>query len=339
MIEGIREAHVTNWFVDNIPDVLPPLSFELIAGGRSNLTFKVTDAGGHGYVLRRPPIGAVLESAHDMGREYKIISSLGPTDIPVAPALGLCRDKSVNDADFYVMRFVEGRVYGDSIDAAEIPFDRRREIGFHALDILARLHRICPDDVGLGDLGRKQDYAVRQVQRWIRQWEHSKTDEVPEMEEIGRLLQENIPVQIDATIVHGDFRLGNFILRDHRVAAVLDWELCTLGDPLADVGWLLNWWYRADEVELGRGDHAPTAVGGFPTREELIAYYEEATGRDLSRVNYFRALSYWKLATIAQGVYRRYREGAMANDATADVSAFKDRMLRHARSAMQMLKG
>jgi len=157
------------------------------------------------------------------------------------------------------------------------------------------------------------------------------------MEEAGRLLRENIPPQTESTIVHGDFRIGNFIVRDHHISAVLDWELCTLGDPRADMAWVLNWWYSADEIELGKGDSAPTAAGGFPSREELVAFYERATGRDLSRVNYFRALSSWKLATIAQGVYRRYAEGMMGETSAAELSHFKQRFSRHARLALDLL--
>jgi aminoglycoside phosphotransferase (APT) family kinase protein len=337
MVDGIDAKNVTKWFLENIPGVVPPLSFELIAGGRSNLTYKVIDADKEGFVLRRPPLGHVLESAHDMGREFKIIHSLGPTDLPVAPALGLCKDKSVNGADFYVMKFVKGRVYTDSIDAVDIPEDQRMALGYNVFENLVRLHNINPDDVGLGDLGKKEDYVARQVRRWTKQWENSKTEEVPEMEEVGRLLKENIPEQIGASIAHGDYRIGNFILKDYRVAAILDWELCTLGDPLADVGYLLNWWYTADEVDLGKGDGAPTAVGGFPTRDELIAYYEKATGRDLSRINYYRALSYWRLAAISQGVYRRYMEGVMADSSDIDPSFFKNRLLRMAKIALEML--
>lgn len=337
MVAGIKSDSVTQWFVDHIPDVHPPLTFTLIAGGRSNLTFKVTDMEGQGYVLRRPPTGHILESAHDMGREFKIISSLGHTDIPVAPTLGLCRDKAVNDADFYVMRFVAGRVFGDSVAGSDVPFDKRRGIGFHALDVLIRLHRVNPDDIGLGDLGQREDYAGRQVRRWIKQWENSKTEEMPEMEKLGNWLRENIPAQEGSAIVHGDFRLGNFILQDHRIAAVLDWELCTLGDPRADVGWLLNWWYSADEVNLGQGDQAPTAVGGYPTREELIDYYQRETGRDLSCVNYYRALSYWKLAVIAQGVYQRFLTGAMGDISSDRLSLFKGQIQRSAKSALAMI--
>lgn len=337
MVDGIHTENVTQWFLENIPGVVAPLSFELIAGGRSNLTYKVLDADQNGYVLRRPPLGHVLESAHDMGREYKIISSLGPTNIPVAPALGLCKDRDVNGADFYVMKFVEGRVYTDSTDAVDIPEDQRRDLGFNVIENLVQLHKINPDDVGLGDLGKKEDYVARQVRRWTRQWEKSKTEEVPEMEEVGRLLKENMPVQIGTSIAHGDYRIGNFIIKDNRIAAILDWELCTLGDALADVAYLLNWWYTADEVELGKGDGAPTAVGGFPTRDELIDYYEKATGRDLGQINYYRALSYWRLAAISQGVYCRYVEGVMGDTGDIDPVFFKDRLLRLANLALEML--
>lgn len=338
MIDAIHTKNVTKWFVEHIPGVSPPLSFEPIGGGRSNLTYQVTDAEKKKYVLRRPPLGHVLESAHDMGREYKIISCLGPTDIPVPPSLGLCKDRSVIGADFYVMGLVEGDVYTDSIDAVAIPENERYDLGMNVIDVLVRLHAVNPDEVGLGDLGKKEDYVARQVRRWTRQWEKSKTENVPDMEEAGRLLKENIPEQIGASIAHGDYRIGNFIIRESRVAAVLDWELCTLGDPLADVGYLMNWWYTPDEVELGKGDGAPTAVGGFPSREDLIAYYERATGKDLSQINYYRALSYWRLAAISEGVYRRYIEGVMGDTGEMEPSYYHKRIFGLARAAVELLK-
>jgi aminoglycoside phosphotransferase (APT) family kinase protein len=288
--------------------------------------------------MRRPPISHVLESAHDMAREYTIISCLGPTDIPVPPALGLCQDKSVNGADFYVMRFVEGRVYEDSMSIEEIPFAMRRPLGFEIADILARLHRVDPDSVGLGELGRRTNYAQRQVRRWLKQWENSRTEEVQEIEEVGQWLKEHVPEQSEVTIVHGDFRIGNFIVNNHQIAAVLDWELCTLGDPRADVGWLLNWWQSADEVERGKGDQAPTAAGGFPSREEILDAYQEKTGRDLSWVNYFRALSYWRLAVISAGVYKRYFEGAMGKSDKKELERFKSAYRHQARKAHEMIE-
>jgi aminoglycoside phosphotransferase (APT) family kinase protein len=340
-VEGIHAEHVTAWFKENIPGVTLPLSFNLITGGRSNLTYKVVDAKQQTFALRRPPLGLVLESAHNMGREHKIISALGLTDIPVAPALGLCQDKSVNEADFYVMGFVEGQVYTSSLQAENIPVADRSALGLNIIDTLVQLHRIDPDRIGLGDLGKKEDYVARQVRRWTKQYENTKTDDIPEMEELARLLKDKMPVQVGSAIAHGDYRPGNLMINDNRVAAILDWELCTLGDPLADLGYLLNWWYRPDEVALGEKDDAPTAIEGFPSRQELIDYYAENTGRDLSQINYYRALSYWRLAAIYQGVYKRYLEGAMGeSDSSGELfmTQFMERMLRVSNLALDNLK-
>ncbi|MBT4265036.1 MAG: phosphotransferase family protein [Deltaproteobacteria bacterium] len=340
-VEGIHAENVTTWFEENVPGATPPLSFSLITGGRSNLTYKVVDAKQQTYVLRRPPLGLVLESAHNMGREYKIISALGKTDIPVAPALGLCQDRGVNEADFYVMGFVEGQVYTSSVQAAGIPTADRKSLGLNTIETLVQLHRIDPDTIGLGDLGKKEDYVARQVRRWTKQYENTKTDDLLEMEEVGRLLKDNIPVQVGSSIAHGDYRLGNLMVNNNRVAAILDWELCTLGDPLADLGYLLNWWYRADEVDLGDDDDAPTAVAGFPSRDDLISYYAENSGRDVSRINYYRALSYWRLAAIYQGVYKRYVEGVMGDKGSSGdlfITQFKERVLRLSRLALDKLK-
>ncbi|MBU2643256.1 phosphotransferase family protein [bacterium] len=337
-VEGIHTDNVTAWFREHIPGITPPLAFSLMTGGRSNLTYLVVDADRQAYVLRRPPLGQVLESAHNMGREFSIISALGPTGIPVAPAMGLCRDKSVNEADFYVMRFVEGHVYSSSLQAAKIPRTQRRALGLNVIETLVRLHRIDPDAVGLGDLGKKEDYVARQVHRWTKQYENSKTEEIPEMEAVGRLLKDSIPVQVGATIAHGDYRFGNLMVNDNRVAAILDWELCTLGDPLADLGYLLNWWFRADEVIPGEKDDAPTAVPGFPSRDELLQYYAEHTGRDLSQINYYRALSHWRLAAISQGVYRRYLEGVMGDTQDMVLSHYKNQVYKLSRLALDILK-
>lgn len=335
-MEGIQIDTVTTWFEQNIDGVVPPLLFSLITGGRSNLTFRVEDSAGNRYVLRRPPLGHVLESAHNMGREYRIISALGPTDIPVAPALGLCLDREVNDADFYVMRFVDGQVFTSSIQAASMPENERKGMCLDVIDTLVRLHRIDPDEVGLGDLGKKEDYVGRQVRRWTKQYANSKTEEIPEMEAVGRLLQENIPQQQRATIAHGDYRMGNLMMNHHRVAAILDWELCTLGDPLADLGYLLNWWHEPGDVEPGELDDAPSAVKGMLGRDDLIAYYEKQTGLDLSRINYYRALSYWRLAAISQGVYKRYLEGVMADSDEMILKRYRNNV--HILSALALEK-
>ena len=239
-MQGIHLDRVTQWAQAHIPELAPPLEFSLIAGGHSNLTYKFVDARGAAFVLRRPPLGHVLESAHDMGREHRIIAALWGTGVPVAPALGLCSDAAVNDAPFYLMRFVEGVVPHDAAALRDTPAGERRRLGERVIEALARLHRINPDDVGLGDLGRKEAYLARQLRRWSKQWEATKTHEIPEMEESERLLRETMPEQVGTAIVHGDYRLGNMIVAGGDIRAILDWELCTLGDPLADVGYLLN---------------------------------------------------------------------------------------------------
>ncbi len=339
MVDGINESKVTEWLAGVVPNLKPPVEFSLITGGHSNLTFLCRDSAGAAYVLRRPPLGHVLESAHDMGREHKIISALqGQRDnVPVPKTWGLCKDLEVNGAPFYIMGYVEGNVLNDSVEGAEVPEADRRALGLHVIEILSKLHAINPDDVGLGDLGRKDAYLERQLKRWNKQWAASKTHEIPEMEETARLLEERQPEQIGTAIVHGDYRLGNMIIRGDTVQAVLDWELCTLGDPLADLGYTLNYWVQPGETEPREGDQHPTAVGGYPSREELCDIYANNTGRDLSEINYYRAFAYWRLAAIGQGVYKRYLVGAMGEGREMDLDRQKEGVALRAASALELL--
>ena len=309
--DGIDVAGVESWFALNVPSASPPLSFERIAGGHSNLTFRVSDAGGNSWALRRPPLGKRLGSAHDMAREHKVVAALGSTAVPVAPVIGLCEDESVSgEAPFYVMEFVEGPILRGLAEAATFPDEGdRRAIGDRVADTLAAIHAVDPDAVGLGDLGRKEDYVARQLRRWQGQWEKSKTRELPAIDSVHERLAARIPEQGPATIVHGDYRLDNMILTPSgEVAAVVDWELCTLGDPMADVGLLMAYWPEREQAELALGQPANLAPG-FPTRAELAARYSERSGRDLSDLDFFIALGYWKLAIILEGVYARYAAG------------------------------
>ncbi|MEE4298465.1 MAG: phosphotransferase family protein [Pseudomonadales bacterium] len=337
MAEGVDAERVTAWMGEHVEGIEPPLRFSLIAGGHSNLTYAVTDATGERWVLRRPPLGHVLESAHDVGREHRIISALAGTAVPVAPTAGLCRDVGVNDAPFYVMRFVEGTVLHDAEHARGLPEAERAALGEHVVEVLAALHAIDPEDVGLGDLGRKEAYLERQLKRWTKQWENSKQREIPAMEASRRLLAERMPEQIGASIVHGDYRLGNMMVGGGRIRAVLDWELCTLGDPLADVGYLLNSWIQPGELDTRQGDQAPTAVGGFGTRAALAERYAAATGRDLSQIDYYRAFSHWRLAAIGEGVYKRYLLGAMGERGEQDLTAFAESVVNRAEAALELL--
>jgi aminoglycoside phosphotransferase (APT) family kinase protein len=311
MNEGIQADRVTSWFEEHAPEVEPPLTFDLITGGHSNLTFRVEDIAGHAWVLRRPPLGHVLATAHDMGREHRIVSALQSTDVPVPRLVGLCEDDAVTGAPFYVMDFVDGAVLRDQAAGKEIDPAARKHAGDQVASVLARIHAVDIDAVGLGELGRKEAYLERQLKRWSRQWEQSKTRELPVVEQVHAELKARAPEQGPATIVHGDYRLDNCLVGpDGTIRAVLDWELCTLGDPLADVGLLLVYWSEAGDEHSALGDSA-TIVDGFPTRAELTAAYAAASGRDVSDIDYYVAFGYWKLACILDGVYARYRAGVM----------------------------
>jgi aminoglycoside phosphotransferase (APT) family kinase protein len=308
--EGIARAGVEAWLGEHAPAARLPLSFERISGGHSNLTYGVRDAGSGRWALRRPPLGKRLGSAHDMGREHRVVSALASTPVPVAPVVGLCEDESVNGAPFYVMEFVEGPILRGLAEASAFPDEGdRRAIGERVVDTLVEIHAVDPDAAGLGELGRKQDYVARQLHRWQGQWEKSKTRELPAIDAVHERLAARIPEQGPATIVHGDYRLDNMILTPSgEVAAVVDWELCTLGDPLADVGLLMVYWPEAGEETIALGQPA-TLAPGFPKRNELKARYAERSGRDLSQLDFFVALGYWKLAIILEGVYARYAAG------------------------------
>ena len=308
--DGIDAGGIEAWFALNVPSGSPPFSFERIAGGHSNLTYRVSDAAGNRWALRRPPLGKRLGSAHDMGREHKVVSALGPTPVPVAGVVGLCDDDAVNGAPFYVMEFVEGPILRGVAETEAFPDEGdRRAIGERVADTLVAIQEVDPDAVGLGDLGRKEDYVARQLHRWQGQWEKSKTRELPAIDRVHDALAARIPDQGPATIVHGDYRLDNMILTESgEVAAVLDWELCTLGDPLADVGQLMVYWPERGEETIALGQPANLAPG-FPTREEIAARYAERSGRDLSDLGFYVALGYWKLAIILEGVYARYAAG------------------------------
>jgi aminoglycoside phosphotransferase (APT) family kinase protein len=309
--DGLQRERLEPWLADHVDGAEPPFSYERIAGGRSNLTFRVADAAGRAWILRRPPMGRTLGSAHDMGREHTILSGLAPAGLPVPAPVALCADESVTGAVFYVMEFVDGLVLRDE-DEVEAAFDEagRRQIGEALVDALADLHALEPGEAGLGELGRRDGYAERQLRRWKRQWDDSKTRELDAMEETHRRLSERVPEQRDTAIVHGDYRLDNVILsRAGDVAAIVDWELCTLGDPLADLGLLMVYWaeQRDKVVPLTR---SPTLAPGFPSRAELAERYAERSGRDIAPLDFFVALGYWKLAAILEGVYARYSAGA-----------------------------
>jgi len=319
-VEGIDAPAVSDWLTATVPDLRGPFTFELIAGGRSNLTYRVTDAGGRAVALRRPPVSHVLPTAHDMQREHTVISALGSTDVPVPTTLGLCTDPAVNGAPFYVMSFVDGHILRDQRTAAEVGEEVRARAGDSLVDTLATLHAVDPDAVGLGEFGRHEGYIARQLKRWHGQFTQSTVDGTPGpavIDRVHELLSARIPEQQGVAIVHGDYRLDNTVLDDAGdVCAVLDWEICTLGDPLADLGLLLVYWAEADDANPAVLGTAPTALPGFASRAQLVERYAAASGRDVSAVAYYQAFGIWKLACILQGVYVRYAGGAAAGDRT-----------------------
>jgi aminoglycoside phosphotransferase (APT) family kinase protein len=291
-----------------------PLRAEVIAGGRSNLTYSVTD-GAHHWVVRRPPLAHVLPTAHDMTREWRVISALQDTSIPVPRAVVLCDDPSVIGAPFYVMGFVVGHVVRDRLPGMWPATTATAEAMSTALiDTLLALHGVSPDQVGLGDFGRPQGFLERQVRRWRQQWEASKTRELPAIDELHSRLLDSIPTQSAPGIVHGDYRFDNVIYAPDdpgHIAAVVDWEMSTVGDPLCDLGLLVVYWVTDP------GDPAATALpgervslgDGFPTREQMIARYAAGSARDLTVLEWYVALGHYKLAIIAEGIHARYLLG------------------------------
>jgi aminoglycoside phosphotransferase (APT) family kinase protein len=308
---GIDPAGVTAWFQANLSGVRPPLSFTPLPGGRSNLTSRVTDAAGATWVLRRPPLHGVLPSAHDMAREHRVISALAATPVPVPEAFGLCQDPTVTGAPFYVMGYVEGIVPRDEASVARLAEPARAAAADSLVDALVALHQVDPDRVGLGRLGRREGYLERQLARWRRQLEQAATRPLPALDEAHRRLSATVPAQVGpARIVHGDFRIDNAVLSPAgQVLAVLDWELCTLGDPLADVGLLQVYWAEPGDETLPLVT-APTVMPGFPNRAALAEAYATRSGRDLSRLDYYVAFAYWKLAVVLEGVVARHASGA-----------------------------
>jgi len=289
------------------------LSATLVGHGRSNLTYRI-DGDGRSWVLRRPPLSHVQPTAHDMSREFRVISALAPTPVPVPEAIAFCDDAEVIGAPFYVMEYVEGLVPVNPDEVAK-RFDeaQRRPLGEELIDTLAALHTVDAEAVGLGDFGKPQGYIERQVRRFTEQLERIKSREVPELEELARRLPSAIPPESDHTIVHGDYRLDNSIVNDAgHIAAVLDWEMATLGDPLADMGILRMYWRDRDgdpSLVATVGGAGVITLPGFPTWREASARYEQRTGRDLSHLDFYIVLAHFKLAVILENMHARFKAG------------------------------
>ncbi|MDJ0344554.1 phosphotransferase family protein [Streptomyces sp. H10-C2] len=279
----------------------------LIEGGRSNLTYAVTD-GTSRWVVRRPPLGHVLATAHDMPREHRVISALRDTPVPVPGTVLLCQDPEVIGAPFYVMDFVDGTPYRTSEQLATIGPERTRAVVLGLVDTLVELHAVDPAAAGLGDFGRPEGFLERQLRRWGKQLEASRSRELPGIDDLHSALAKALPVSAAPTVVHGDYRLDNVLIgADDRVQAILDWEMSTLGDPLTDLGLLVM--YSEQETVPDAPVSTTGDAPGHPSALELVERYAERSGRDTSAIDWYTAFAYFKLAVILEGIHYRFTLG------------------------------
>ena len=307
---GVDLDRLRPWFAANVEGASDaPLHASLISGGRSNLTYAIGD-GTHEWVLRRPPLGHVLPTAHDMKREHTVLAALRDSDVPVPRTLAFCADESVNDAPFYVMEKVEGDILRTPAEMAALSPDDARRCSEELIDVMVAIHAVDYRAAGLDEFGHPDGYLERQVRRWGEQWERSKGREIPAIEELARRLRAALPESPPPTIVHGDYRLDNTMLAPGdagRIVAVLDWEMATLGDPLTDMGLFLVYWGR-DQGNLAGSSNVDTEAG-FLSRDQVIARYADRSGRDVSQLDFYEMLAAYKLAIILAGIEARYRMG------------------------------
>ncbi|MCY3576245.1 MAG: phosphotransferase family protein [bacterium] len=335
-VPGIDITPVTAWLAANIASSEPPFTFDLIAAGGSNLTFRLADSGGRQWALRRPPVGSALATAHDMGREWRIMAALGEaSDVPVPDMVAFCDDHSVNGADFYVMSFVEGLILRDQDSAADMTPEQAEVATQSLLDVQIAFHTLDLDEVGLGDLGRREDYVGRQLKRWRRQVEAAGVREVPLLIELHERLSTAKPAEAaPPALAHGDYRFDNTVLDNQwKIAAVLDWELCTTGNPIADFAWSLQYWADPGD-EMSFLTDPPTLMDCFVRRQEVADRYAAQSGFDLSDLPYYAVFSWWKQACIVEGAYARRLQGMTGGMGTTgdvhDIARRVDDMLAHA---------
>lgn len=332
---GLNTALLHTFLESAAPDLFDgPLTARLISGGRSNLTYGVSD-GRRELVLRRPPLGHVLKTAHDMTREHRVITALAGTDVPVPRTYLLCDDTEIIGAPFYIMDLVEGTPFRTADELAPLGADRVRAISERMVDTLATLHAVDPKTVGLEDFGRAEGFLERQVRRWQTQLDASRSRALAGADELHRLLVEHLPASSGTTIVHGDYRLDNVLIddRDH-VAAVLDWEMATLGDPLTDVALLMVYQQLArmdGPVPVSTVSRAP----GFLDDDALLSRYADANGRDLSGMAFHLGLAYFKLAVILEGIHFRFLQGQTVGEGFSAFGDAVEPLLHEGISALQ----
>ncbi len=313
------------WFEKACPgEVTGPLTGELVAGGKSNLTYVVGD-GHREWVVRRPPLGHVLATAHDMTREHRVITALRDTDVPVPRTYALCEDEDVIGAKFYVMERVHGTPYRTAAELAALGPERTEAISRRTVETLATLHRVDPAAVGLADFGRPEGFLERQVRRWKKQLDASRSRDLEGADELHDLLAANIPAEQAPAIVHGDYRLDNLLIDEHdEIAAVLDWEMATLGDPLTDVALMLVY---GDLARLTDSVADASSAPGYLSGEEVVELYAERSGRDLSAMGFYLGLASFKLAVILEGIHFRYTQGQTVGEGFDSVGAAVEPLL------------
>ena len=326
---GLRLASLSTWMQDNIADFdsSSPIQATLLAGGRSNVSYKLTDASGSSWVLRRPPLGHIMPSAHDMGREFRVLSGLNSVSYPTPTTRGYCEDESVIGAKFMLMDFVDGRVIESAKTASSLTAQQAGEISQELVDTLARLHAVDPVAAGLEQLGKPAGYLQRQVKRWGEQWQITKTRELPEIEKLHAWLETaiaKVPEDLPTSIVHGDYRIDNVILASNRseIVAVLDWEMSTLGDPISDLAISLVYWSQATDTLRKRIPVAEdvTSGPGFWSRQQVLDRYISQTGLDIAHLDECVALACFKLAVIMESIHHRNLSGQQLGAAAGEQS-------------------
>ena len=318
-------------YISSVVDISEDFNFEQFKVGRSNITFKIFDDT-NSFVLRRPPFGLKLESAHNMGREYKILKVLSENGLRVPKPMYLYNKKELSVDDFYIMEFIEGETIANNQIADEFNEIQKNTITESFIKALSEIHNFDVISSELNDLGKHEDYVERQINRWNKQFQSQKVREIKELESATKLLLDNIPSQQTVGIVHGDYRLDNVRVKDNQVAAVLDWELCTLGDPLADMGTVIASWNTKQEKD-SPFIYSPTLSGGFPTRKDVIDLYLNNSDLDLSDIEFYARLSFWKHAMIMEGVYIRYSMGSYGKTNENEIESFKNSTIKFANKA------
>jgi aminoglycoside phosphotransferase (APT) family kinase protein len=340
---GIIRPRVERWLTEAVPDSQGPFAFRLVAAGGSNLTFELTDAEHRRWALRRPPVGRALATAHDVLREWDVLSALHghDTGVPVPEPVALCEDEAVTGAPFYVMGFADGTILRTAEDATRLDPDVLRAAADSLLGTQIALHAVDPDAVGLRALGPTTGYVERQLERWRRQYDNGRVRRIHLLEELHHRLARSVPPAGDRpAVLHGDYRFDNVVLGpDGRVAAVLDWELCTLGDPVADACWSLQYWADPDDEDLFLPS-SPTTAPGLPRRLEMVGRYAALSGRPLDHWPWFEVFGWWKMGCIVEGVHARRSRGQAAGTPSGPLEAIAaraDRCLRVAAQKAQAL--